>query len=68
MTGYYPDFIVSPGSQGNTVAARLLSFVPDVVFLEGEQAWGINPLADDSLVYTYGPEHPILEGKYRREN
>jgi len=37
-----------------------------VLFIEGNRAYLVNPLATDSSVYSYGASHPILEGKYRR--
>ncbi len=44
---------------------RLLSFVPDVLFVEGNSAFLVNPLPTDSAVYAYGVNHPIIEGRYR---
>ena len=63
-TGYYPDFTVNPGSDGRTVIRKLLSFVPDVIFIEGNTAYLVNPLASDSSVYGYGVGHPVWEGRY----
>lgn len=65
ITGYYPDFTFGPGITGETVIRKLLSFVPDVLFIEGNQACLVNPLSSDSSVYSYGAGHPVLEGKYR---
>ncbi len=66
ITSYYPDFTISPNARGNTVIARLLSFVPDVLFIEGSYAYLVNPLAEDASVYSYGLSHPILEGRYQK--
>jgi hypothetical protein len=66
ITGFYPDFTVSPGDNGREVITKLLSFVPDVLFIEGNQAYLVNPLAEDDTVYSYGGEHPVFEGRYRR--
>lgn len=66
ITSFYPDFTIHPNNRGDMVIARLLSFVPDVLFIEGNRAYLVNPLATDSSVYSYGASHPILEGKYRR--
>jgi hypothetical protein len=66
ITGFYPDFTVNPGDDGRAVIGRLLSFVPDLLFIEGDTAWLINPLADDSSVYSYGGTHVIREARYRR--
>ncbi|MDO8717061.1 MAG: hypothetical protein Q7J73_09715 [Dehalococcoidales bacterium] len=67
VIGFYPDFTLNPGDSGGTVIRRLLSFVPDVLFIEGTKAYLVYPLPDDSPVYSYGGDHPILEGTYRRE-
>jgi len=64
-TGFYPDFTVSPGYTGREVIAKLLSFVPDVIFIEGDTAFLVNPQADDDSVYSYGSDHRIWEGRYR---
>ncbi len=66
ITGYYPDFTVNPGNQGTVVIRKLLSFVPDVLFIEGDKAYLVNPLSADSSVYSYGGAHAILEGRYGR--
>jgi hypothetical protein len=66
ITGFYPDFTVNPDNDGRTIIQRLLSFVPDVLFIEGDKAYIINPLSSDSSVYSYGGEHQIWEGRYRR--
>ena len=33
--------------------------------MEGNQAYLVNPLADDTAVYSYGSDHVIFEGRYR---
>ncbi|HEY41514.1 MAG TPA: hypothetical protein G4O18_06605 [Dehalococcoidia bacterium] len=65
ITGYYPDFTVHPGNRGDDIVRRLLSFVPDVLFIEGNIAYIVNPQSSDSSVYSYGQDHDILEGRYR---
>ena len=67
VTGFYPDFTINPGDGGGVVIRRLLSFVPDVLFIEGAKAYLVDPQPDDSPVYSYGGEHSILKGIYRRE-
>jgi hypothetical protein len=67
VTGFYPDVTVNPGDDGRTVISRLLSFVPDVLFIEGNGAYLVNPLSADSSVYSYGETHIIREGRYLRE-
>ncbi len=66
ITGYYPDFTIHPGNKGDVIIRRLLSFVPDVLFIEGHKAYLVNPQSVDSSVYAYGTAHPILEGCYRK--
>lgn len=65
ITSYYPDFTINPNNRGETIIRKLLSFVPDVLFIEGNKAYMVNPLSSDSSVYSYGPDHPIFEGRYR---
>jgi hypothetical protein len=67
LTGYYPDFTINPNNTGDTVISRLLSFVPDALFIEGNKAYVINPLSADGSAYAYGSSHSIFEGKYRAE-
>ena len=64
VTGFYPDFTVSTGEHGETIIRKLLSFVPDVLFVEGGKAYLVNPLSSDSSIYSYGDEHGISEGRY----
>jgi hypothetical protein len=66
ITGFYPDFTVSAEDNGREVILKLLSFVPDVIYIEGNVAYLVNPSASDSAVYSYGDEHQIFEGIYRR--
>jgi len=66
VTGFYPDFTINAGNQGEVVISKLLSFVPDRIFIEGSKAYLVNPLSSDSSVYSYGSTHPVLAGEYRR--
>lgn len=66
ITGYYPDFTIQANDRGDIVLARLLSFVPDVLFIEGNKAYIVNPLSADSSVYSYGAVHQIIRGGYRK--
>jgi len=66
LTGFYPDFTISPDNSGTAVIQKLLSFVPDVLFIEGSKAYVVNPLTADSSSYSYGGEHPVFEGRYRQ--
>jgi len=65
ITSYYPDFTIHPNNGGDTVISRLFSFVPDVLLLEGNKAYLVNPQATDDSVYAYGLSHPIVEGRFR---
>jgi hypothetical protein len=67
LTGDYPDFAINPGNRGDNVIQRLLSFVPDVLFIEGDTAYVVNPLADDESGYAYGTAHVLFEGSYKAE-
>jgi len=66
ITGFYPDFTISSGDSGIAVVQKLFSFVPDVLFIEGNKACVVNPLSSDSSVYSYGGAHQILDGRYGR--
>lgn len=65
ITSYYPDFTIRPGVSGETVISKLLSMSPDVIFIEGDVAYLVNPLSSDNSVYSYGQDHAIKEGRYR---
>jgi hypothetical protein len=64
VTGFYPDFTIHPDDKGDLIILRLLSFVPDMLFIEGLRAYLINPQSTDNAVYSYGQNHGILQGKY----
>ena len=66
ITDFYPDFTIGTGNGGREVIQKLLSFVPDVLFIEGNKVYIVNPLSSDSSVYSYGAEHRIWEGRYRQ--
>jgi len=66
ITSYYPDFTIHPNNRGDTVIRELLSFIPDIVFIEGNKAYVVNPQSSNSSVYSYGTSHPIHEGNYQR--
>ena len=66
LDSYYPDFTIHPNNTGDMVLRKLLSFIPDVVFIEGSKAYVVNPISSENSVYSYGSAHPILEGKYRK--
>ncbi len=64
ITAFYPDFTLQPGDNGKAAIKQLLSYVPDVLFLEGSTAYLVNPLSADAAAYSYGTDHVILEGRY----
>jgi len=65
VNGFYPDFTIHPDDRGDSIIARLLSFVPDMVFIDGVKASLVNPQSSDSVLYSYGTSHIILQGKYK---
>ena len=65
INGYYPDFTIHPGDRGISIINRLLSFVPDCIFIEGSTAYVVNPQTFEPSSYSYGILHPIFEGHYR---
>ncbi len=64
LTNDYPDFAINPGNGGGEIIKKLLSLVPDVLFIEGDTAYVVNPLADDDSDYSYGSAHAVFEGSY----
>ena len=66
LTSYYPDFTIHANNRGDTLIRRLLSFVPDVLFIEGNKAYVVNPQSSDSSDYSYGQAHVISLGRYQQ--
>jgi len=66
ITSFYPDFTINPNNRGETVIRKLLSFVSDMLLIEGNKGYIVNPLDTDSSVYSYGSAHTIFDGRYRR--
>jgi len=66
ITNYYPDFAIHADNRGDILIKKLLSFVPDVVFIEGNEVYVVNPQPADNSVYSYGSSHPIFEGRYQK--
>ena len=64
VTNFYPDFAIHPDDRGDIIITRLLSFIPDMLFIEGVKAYLVNPQSSDSSVYSYGRGHDVLLGKY----
>jgi hypothetical protein len=64
IAGFFPDFTIHPYDKGDLIINRLLSFVPDLLFIEGVKAYLANPQSSDSPVYSYGQSHAIFQGKY----
>jgi hypothetical protein len=68
INGFYPDFTLHPDDRGDLIVTRLLSFVPDMIFIDGVKASLVNPQSSDSTIYSYGQSHIILQGKYHLSN
>jgi hypothetical protein len=66
ISNFYPDFTINPGDSGKTIVLKLLTFVPDIIFIEGNRALLLNPLSSNAPCYTFGASHPIFEGRYRQ--
>jgi hypothetical protein len=64
VSTFYPDFTINPGDSGKSIVLKLLSFVPDIVFIEGNKAFLLNPQTSDPSCYSYGDAHAIFEGRY----
>jgi hypothetical protein len=64
ISGFYPDFTIHPDDRGDLIITRLISFVTDIIFIDGVKASLVNPQPSDSTVYSYGQSHIILQGKY----
>ena len=64
LTTLKPSFAIHPGEDGLVAVQRLLRMVPDILRMTGETAMVLNPLPDDGSSYSYGVDHPILQGRY----
>jgi len=67
-----PDFNINPGMKGDRIVKKLLSLVPELLFIEGDTAYLVNPLPYDMPVYCYcAPQtdgiHPVLQAAYTTE-
>jgi hypothetical protein len=59
-----PAFTIHPGENGAEAVRRLLAGLPDLLFFRGPVACIKNPQSTDAADYSYGDDHPILEGRY----
>ena len=66
IADFYPDITLNAGNNGTGDMRKLLSYVPDAIFIEGNKAYLVNPLPSDDAVYSYGNDHVIFAGRYRR--
>ncbi len=67
-TGHFPAFTVHPGESGLVAVRRLIARLPDVIFVRGEFAYLIEPLASEATDYVYGGAgHPLFAGRYADE-
>ncbi|WP_236886623.1 hypothetical protein [Dehalococcoides mccartyi] len=64
LDNFYPDFTIHVGDDGFGLLDKLLSFVPDLVFLQGHCVYSLYPQEADSPVYSYGFNHPVYSGIY----
>ena len=67
-TGFYPDFSINPGSTGRDTVLKLLSYMPDQLFFEGNTAYLVNPQSSDSPVYSYGAGHDIIDSRFLKRH
>lgn len=62
----YPDFTIQPGTRGDTALRRIMSFIPDVLIFDGNEAYVKDPRDDEASSYSYGSDHVILKGEYHQ--
>jgi hypothetical protein len=62
-----PDFSIHAGDPGDAVVRDLLSLVSDVLFIEGNTGWLVDPRTSDAAVYAYGAGHFLFEGKFKQQ-
>jgi len=60
----YPDFTIQPGTRGDAALRRILSFIPDALIFDGNEAYVKDPRDDEASSYSYGTAHVILQGSY----
>jgi len=62
--GFCPDFTIHPDDKGDLIVGRLLSFIPDRLFIEGIKVYLVYPQSSDAAVYDYGNAHAVFQGKH----
>jgi len=60
----YPDFTIQPGTSGDAALRRILSFIPDALIFDGNEAYVKDLQDDEESSYSYGAAHVILRGEY----
>jgi len=60
----YPDFTLQPGTRGDAALRRILSFIPDALIFDGNEAYVKDLQDDEESSYSYGTAHVILQGSY----
>jgi len=60
----YPDFTLQPGTRGDAALRRILSFIPDALIFDGNEAYVKDLQDDEESSYSYGTDHVILQGEY----
>jgi hypothetical protein len=66
LVNHYPSFTIHPGESGALAVRHLMEMVPDVLFFRRHYGYIVNPKASDASVYSYGTEHSLWQGQYRR--
>jgi hypothetical protein len=63
--GFYPDFTVDPATDGKAAVEKLLSFVPDLLFIDGSDAYLLYPQFGDPPCCAYETARDIIAARYR---
>ncbi len=64
VDNFYPDFTLQPGTRGDAALRRILSFIPDALIFDGNEAYVKDLKDDEASSYSYGSAHVILQGEY----
>ncbi len=64
MSSHKPAFTMHPGETGASALKRLMLLVPDVLLMEDATVHIKEAHSDDTAGYSYGTDHPILQGRY----
>jgi hypothetical protein len=64
IQSHMPDFTIHAGEKGSWLVAQLLARVPDGLFFRGSTALVKELSPTEASSYSYGPDHPVLQGRY----